>query len=454
MNITHQIISRIREICGIDFHILATLLFRGWGVLAGLATVLLLPLYLSPSEQGYYFTFASVIAIQVFFELGFNQIIVQLVSHEVANLGKVTISNSGGRDADLSRLNSLLRLTQRWYSVSASLFIMTVSIVGIVFFGEKNALSASTWLGPWIVLVIATGANLLLSPRLAVIEGLGRVGQVARLRLVQSMAGSAFFFLLLIFGGGLWAATAVPIIAAICTGYWLNAHQNSLCKLNEAKIGAKNQINWFRDVFPFQWRIAISWMSGYLIFSLFTPMIFSHQGSIEAGKLGMALAIFGAILSIGMSWVNAKSPDLTMHIARGERAQLNGLFKALFIRSTSFVALSCSAFVLMAYYLHVIGLPLIGRLASTDILIVLAVATTSNSAISAMATYMRAHLEEPMLLQSVISGILVSCIAFFTSAYSTFLMMFLYMLISLISLLWTLWIFSKYYRRDHVGIKQ
>ena len=60
-------ISRFREIVGLDFHVLVTLLFRGWAIIAGAATVFFLPLWISPIEQGYYFTFASVLALQIFF---------------------------------------------------------------------------------------------------------------------------------------------------------------------------------------------------------------------------------------------------------------------------------------------------------------------------------------------------------------------------------------------------
>ena len=54
-------INRFRAIASLDFHVLVTLLFRGWGILAGAATVFLLPLWISPTEQGYYFTFGSVL---------------------------------------------------------------------------------------------------------------------------------------------------------------------------------------------------------------------------------------------------------------------------------------------------------------------------------------------------------------------------------------------------------
>ena len=70
----------------------------------GVATVLFLPLYLTPDLQGYYFTFASVLSIQIFFELGLNQILVQLVSHEVAHLNADANGRLTGDGAHLDRL--------------------------------------------------------------------------------------------------------------------------------------------------------------------------------------------------------------------------------------------------------------------------------------------------------------------------------------------------------------
>ena len=41
--------------------------------------VLLVPFFLADAEQGYYYTFASLLALQIFFDLGMNQVILQLV---------------------------------------------------------------------------------------------------------------------------------------------------------------------------------------------------------------------------------------------------------------------------------------------------------------------------------------------------------------------------------------
>lgn len=441
-------LTRWRAVAGLDFHVLVTLLFRSWAVVAGGATVFLLPLWLSPTEQGYYFTFASVLALQIFFELGLNQIVMQLVSHEVAHLTETADGRLTGKEAHLGRLSSLARLISRWYGMAAILFALVGGVAGTVFFMQKGTEPMSVWLGIWVVMVGATAVNLWLSPGLAVMEGCGKVGQVARLRLVQSVLGYALLWSTLLSGAGLWTATSLPVVSAVCTGYWLKAHGNMLRWLSSRAIDVKNQLQWRTDVLPLQWRIALSWASGYFIFHLFTPMVFSHHGAIEAGRLGMALTVFSAISTIGMSWVNAKAPNFTKHIARGERLELNILFKGLILRSTLVIALSSASVVLVAWYLDLIGIPQMMRIASPSVLAVLAIVTTVNSMVFAMAVYMRAHREEPMLTQSVVVGILIACAVYIGALYGVLTMMFLYMLVSIfVSLPWTIHLFHGYYRR-------
>jgi hypothetical protein len=71
---------------GIDHAIGFTILARVWSSAAGLVTVGLIARFLSPAEQGYYYTFGSLIALQIVFELGFSFVILQLATHERAHL--------------------------------------------------------------------------------------------------------------------------------------------------------------------------------------------------------------------------------------------------------------------------------------------------------------------------------------------------------------------------------
>ena len=83
-------IKRIKEIVfhklGIDGAILYTTSARIIQAGGGIVTVFLIAKFLSKEEQGFYFTFASVLAIQIFFELGLGGILTQFVAHEMAHI--------------------------------------------------------------------------------------------------------------------------------------------------------------------------------------------------------------------------------------------------------------------------------------------------------------------------------------------------------------------------------
>src|ERR1700686_1686987 len=127
-------LSRIRHwmqrVLGLDQAIGFTVLGRFWGSAAGLVTLTLIARFLSPAEQGYYYTFGSLVALQIVFELGFSFVILQLASHERAQL---TISNDyeiTGDPIAHARLASVIQKSVRWYSVAAVFMAVTILPVG------------------------------------------------------------------------------------------------------------------------------------------------------------------------------------------------------------------------------------------------------------------------------------------------------------------------------------
>ena len=440
-------LNRLFAFLGLDFDIVVTLLFRSWGVVAGGCTILLLPMWLTPIQQGYSFTFASILALQVFFELGLNQSVVQLVSHEVAFLRENNDGQLEGDVAHLVRLGSLARMTQKWYSVAASLFALVGGAAGLIFFSQKGSEPITTWVGIWWVLVCATAFNLWLSPGLAMMEGCGKVGKVAQLRLTQSIVGYTIFWLALIMGVGLWVVIVLPVVSTIFTWYWLRTHGKLLRWLARRSDDPRHRLLWQNDVFPLQWRIALSWAGGYFIFNLLTPTVFSNYGAIEAGKLGIALTIFSSISTICMSWINAKSPKFTMHIARNEKKQLNILFNGLFVRSTFTVFFASFGLVIVVWYLNKLEINQINRIAEPKLLAILAIITILNAIIFSMAVYMRAHRQEPMLVNTLVCAALIAIVIILGIKISIFVMMFMYMMVGMvIGLPWTIYLFLNYYK--------
>lgn len=304
-------LNRLAQWVGIDFHIQQTLLLRGWQALSGAVMLIFVTRWMTGIEQGFYYTFASLIALQIFFELGLNYVVMQIVSHESAHL-KIGISGElEGDPTHLDRLAALVALLRYWYRFAASIFFIGVGAFGIFFFSRSNVLPIEEWLPAWCILIAVVSGNLYLSPMLAAVEGCGLVGQIARLRLRQAVTGSLLTWMLLSFGAGLAAVAALPVVDFIFSLWWLRRRGQLLTALHiRGMQPLRHRIVWRTEIFPLQWRIALSWMSGYFIFQLFSPMVFAHQGAVEAGRIGMTIAIFSAVSNIGMSWVNAKLPKL------------------------------------------------------------------------------------------------------------------------------------------------
>lgn len=441
--------SRLRQIIGADFHTVATLMSRGWSVIAGGLTVALVPSLMSSLDQGYYYTFASLLGLQILFELGLGQVIMQLVGHDVAHLQYVENERLQGEDARLDRLASLMRLLRRWYVVAAVLFVLLGGIGGALFVAHRGQLPVHEWVGIWTLLVVCTGINLTYIPSLSFFEGCGRIGQVARLRLMQSVVGYCALWISLACHAGLWAACMVPLTGAIFSGLWLRKYNGVLHWLLQRPLRSdQNAMHWRRDVLPFQWRIALSALSGYFIFYAFTPMIFAQRGAAEAGRFGIAMAVFNALAAVGTSWVHAKTPSMAMHISRGERGPLNSLFDGAFRRSLVFTTVVAFTIVAIVQGLLMLGVPQAQRIADPAVLACLAVVTSANSIIFSVAAYMRAHREEPMLGLSLFGAAATLLIAWFGARHSVLVMSALYALLTAgILLPWSAALFFRYRRR-------
>jgi O-antigen/teichoic acid export membrane protein len=448
--VMRELLIKFDNLIGLDSEVLPTLLLRGWQIIAGGVLIFLIPFRLGQEEQGYYYAFASLLALQIFFELGMNQVILQMVSHEFAHVRPSGVNGLQGDTGRIDRLSSLVWLLRRWYRIAAILFFLMVCAGGIFFFSKKGNLPISTWVWVWVVLTFVTAINLYLSAMLTVLEGCGEIASVARMRVVQSVAGNCLMWTVLVLNGGLWAAPLVPMVAAAYTAYWLRSNGGTITRLRQNSLvnAASININWRTEIFPFQWRIAVSWVSGYFIFQLFTPIAFAGLGAVEAGRLGITMSIFTAVLTVGMSWVNAKLPTFAAYISRNERANLNILFIAVAKRSVIFTITITLGIIAATLILTNMEIDAVKRFASLPVILCLALVTCANCFIIAAAAYMRAHKEEPMMVVSVVTGLATVAAATFGSRYGVFTMMAWYAVISIfIALPWTAVLFLRYYRR-------
>lgn len=435
---------------GIDKAIFFTLLGRGLQISTALFTVLFITRFLSPDEQGYYYTFGSIVAIQVFFELGLTQIITQFVAHEASHLSIDKNCNLIGDKKYKSRLSSLLRFCAKWYLVFAALLLVILTFVGVIFFNKyEQDHQDIKWKLPWILLALGTSFNLLLSPVLAFIEGLGKVKEVAQIRLVQQIIHPVVVWGGLYLGSKLFVSGADAILRVLVVGIII--FKSPFFKLlnNVWNDKGDSYVSYMGEIFPYQWRIALSWISGYFIFQLFNPVLFATEGAVIAGQMGMTITALNGLQALTLSWIGTKVPRLSNLIAQKKYKELDFLFqrtmKQLLLIGTALVLFFVLViFIIQKYKYMPLGLDIGNRFLPIIPLILMAWAVFTMFPINCWATYLRCHKKEPLLLNSIVVGILC-CISTvgLGHAYGLIGMTLGYACIRTISLIWIYFIYNN-----------
>ncbi len=401
-------LRRLLTRAGVDRAIAWTLLARAWGSLSGIVTVALIARALSRADQGYYYTFGSLVALQIVFELGFSVVILQLATHEAAHL---TIAPGGtvtGDPRGLARLASVLQKAVLWYSIAAVLMGAVLLPVGWRFFATSPGSAATPWRGPWIAVVLASCFTFQIDPVFSFLEGCGFVSRVARTRSAQAITGSLLAWTALALHHGLFAPALVIAGQASIGMVYLWQHRALLLGLIRLRAGAF-AIRWSDEVWPFQWRIAVSYASGFLIFQLFNPVLLHYFGPVVAGRMGMSLNISNALAGVAISWISTKAAPFGAMIARREFALLDRTF----FRAATQALLLCGTGSVAVWVIDVVlnrqGIRFAQRLLPPLPFALLLLTMVLNQAVGSMALYLRAHKQEKFLLNSVLGGLLVAC---------------------------------------------
>jgi len=417
------IIVKIKQILsskvGIDKTVGYTLSARVVQAVGGLFSLYLIALFLNKEEQGFYYTFGSILAIQVFFELGFNGIITQYAAHESAHISSYGMAKSESEHIAQSRLSSLLRFCIKWFSLLSVVLLFILLIVGYVFFGKFGHGVNVNWKLPWLFLVINTCFSFVLSPILSFLEGIGRIKDVAKLRLIQQTVNLIVLWTMLSLGGHLYSGPVAGLISLFIPLSILlfSNFKNDLLKI--WKLLDIWKLNYKTEIFPYQWKIALSWISGYFIFQLFNPVLFATEGAVVAGQMGMTLVVLNNIQSLSMSWMSTKLPVFSNLISLKQYKTLDTIFEKTLKQSVLINTLAlfviCIVLFLIRYY-HVIihGINIGERFLNYLPLLLMMSSVLLNQFVFSWATYLRCHKEEPYLLMSIVTGIacLLSTILF------------------------------------------
>jgi hypothetical protein len=397
----------LRDRLGLDRAIGFTVLARSWAAISSLVTVGLIARFLSPAEQGYYYTFASLVAIQIVFELGFSSVILQMASHERAHLSISPDHVVSGDPVAHARLASVLQKSIRWYTIAALILCASLIPTGLYFFAARsNASQPIAWRIPWICDVIAATLTFQIDPVFSFLEGCGYVPQVAKTRFRQAITGAILAWTALVLHRGLFAPAMMILGQALAGGSMLFSRRHLLQSLMRYAPGSY-RIRWGKEVWPFQWRIAVSWICGYFVFQLFTPILFTFWGPLVAGQFGMSASICGGLASVAVSWISTKAAPFGTMIARKQFVELDSIFFRSLWQALGVMAAGAIPAWLVVFYLSRMHMKFASRLLNSSTFAMLLLATAVNIVVTAEATYLRAHKQEKWLPVSILSALLM-----------------------------------------------
>ena len=399
----------VRQLCragGIDRAVAYTILARCVGVVAAPIQLVLVATCLTAKEQGYYYTFGNVLGLSVFFELGFGSVLSTFASHERALLEWSPDGTLQGDRTAKARLASLFRFARRWYLVVALFILAGIGTAGWCFFSSRDTGTVVAWRIPWIAAVAVCAATALTGWLLSLLEGCGRVRQIRGVQLLQPFLAYPACWLVLLTGGALYAGPVFFGTGWVVAVTWLLLWNRRWIADLANWTDSQALVNW-TELWPLQWRVAVSWLSGYFVFQLFNPMLFAMYGPEVAGRMGMTLSIAQSLGSVALAWVGTKAPRMGRLWATKDYAELNRLFGRLLLQSQVVLALGSLTIFSAVLWLNSSGNRYASRLLEPLPFAFILLVQFFNNAAMSQAIFLRCNKQDPFVFLSVAFGTVV-----------------------------------------------
>lgn len=381
----------------VDRAVFYAALSRLWQMGSGTVTNLLIIYAFSSELQGFYYTFASLLAMQTIAELGLHWIIVHAASHEWAGLSMDASGNIAGDEVCRSRLADLFRATRRWFFASASLFTVCVLLIGVAFFQQRPV--DVSWTLPWMLSCALCGLSLSLTPAIATLEGCDQMASVNRFRFFQFVGGSIGVWVGILLGLGLWV---VPLGFAIRLAIESYLVLRVYGRFSKSLINTKitHRIEWRKEIWPLQWRAAVQAPAQYLGFQTVTPILFHYHGATAAGVMGLTWTVMNVLQQGAFVWMQSRAPRFGVLIAQRNRQELRRLFLRVTMISSGVLLASMTAFLAALVVAnqadHWIAERLAARLLDPTTATVFALAVLVGHIPQCLNIYVRSHRQAPL----------------------------------------------------------
>ena len=392
-------------------------------MLYGGAFLLLIPVYLSVEDQGFWFTLMALGAMSRLADMGFLNLVMTYNAH--ANVGK-----------DFSE-REVIAYTVLWRNQVIKFVFPIIFIIGVLLlsFQSRSTLVFFSWI--WYVVALAL--VFFLFHKLALLEGRGEIARSHFHKGLLYLLATFFSFLFIIYFQTILALPASLFMAAISVYFF---SKRSISFKVDSVLSGERRNKLGQEFKLLIKKTSLSWVGGYIGTQGIVPMVYLVLGPAASGLVGMTLNVFVAIQNFANVFLLSIAPKITKLVALGQIQEAKSVIKRGLFKAVLTFLLGVSVFLIFSIFGS--NWLIFDRVFIDKNVYFLALGFLFQIAIFSMAMIMRACKQEPLGPMSFYSGSIGLILLVFAMIAAGQSFIFVGFLISsFITLVWTAYIFYR-----------
>lgn len=333
-----------------------TLIFtRLINVAGGLIGLLIISALYNSLEAGRIYTVLSLVGAATLFELGLSTLVLQRASKLTRDQSWVSIDPVNNHGLIAPTFGHYLVLI----SIQACLLFVVLLAIGLwVILGVFKEPLGGVGGWSWAIACLAMALGLPTALLLNTLDGIGQLKVVAKIRAIQSIASLSGLSLSLFCGLG-YPSVTIQLVCALMAGWvaiWaVHARFVKLLFRNVQMrlLAGRVALDW-----PLQWRLSLSFLSGYFSNQAWVVAITLTGAVALAGHVAMTLQVLTAAVGFSLTPIAARLPTLSALAHRDSRLEYLQLAARL-RRHAALIFAVVAIFALAGYFLSRLFMPVL-----------------------------------------------------------------------------------------------
>lgn len=391
--------------------------------ITGLGTALMVAHFLSPEEQGYFYTMGSLLSSYIIFDLGLSSYLLQRSAQLSHGL---TVDSNGNIYPPGTQRDEFIAFAHwvfKWYRNTGAVAMLILAPLGVWVLTQNSGNDIKpNWLYPWLLIAVAVGINMPTIGIFAVLEGSGRIKETYLLRIAHYILGGALAWCAIGLGNGLYAQ-AFPILTTALACYaWLFYRYRHILR-NQLPTANSN----IRKLILGQIKYTSSiWLTNYIFLNAPVILSFISGDVISSGQLGLSIILANVGGAVAMSAFTAKLPEIIHLIEENKNEQAEAaLVKSL----KAFLVLYSIGSMALVTLVNCLGFAIFTRLLDPISLTLLLASFAGFHIFNTLIIYHRAKGSNTLAIQNlmlacciIVGGVLMG----FVSAFGIVVAMFVF----------------------------